>query len=233
MAWAPIAAAAAAAVSPVMDNIAQYKEGQWAASQQQSWEQDMSNSAYQRAQADMKKAGINPILAASQGGASTPSGSMAQIPSGGLGLSQGTNSAIGSLQAGMQMKQAMKSMDVQDSQIAQNTASALESVGRTNMQSLQSNAISAGIANTVADTSNKGQQNTLLQIQQQLDQTRAMLTAANARVIQSSLPALEHQAQAESKLDLGKWDALLSHTLPGLHSAGQAFSNFSPLLLGE
>lgn len=43
-----------------------------------NWQETMSNTSYQRAIEDMKKAGINPILAYAQGGASTPSGGMGQ-----------------------------------------------------------------------------------------------------------------------------------------------------------
>lgn len=41
----------------------------------------MSSTAYQRAMDDMKKSGLNPMLAFQQGGASSPSGSMASIQS--------------------------------------------------------------------------------------------------------------------------------------------------------
>ena len=41
------------------------------------FQQTMSNTSYRRAVRDMRKAGINPILAASRGGASTPGGNAA------------------------------------------------------------------------------------------------------------------------------------------------------------
>lgn len=46
---------------------------------QMAFQERMSNTAYQRAMEDMRKAGINPLMVSKLGGASTPTGAMAQL----------------------------------------------------------------------------------------------------------------------------------------------------------
>ena len=81
---APVAAAGAGFISSMMMNSTNKKIAREQMDFQEDmvrnqmrFQKDMSNTAYRRAVADMKAAGINPMLAYTQGGASSPQGSSA------------------------------------------------------------------------------------------------------------------------------------------------------------
>lgn len=95
-----------------------------AASQaQMDFQERMSNTSYQRAMKDMREAGLNPILAYQQGGASSPGGSTYSPPNIGQAAVEGASSAL-----------AMKNMHVQNSNIQQQTDKTREDTVRQRLE---------------------------------------------------------------------------------------------------
>nr|DAM92864.1 MAG TPA: Putative minor capsid protein [Microviridae sp.] len=76
-----------------IENAAAMNFNSTEAMKDREWQEHMSNTAYQRAVEDMKKAGLNPILAFQNGGASTPGGSAGTISGASMGAP--SSSALG------------------------------------------------------------------------------------------------------------------------------------------
>lgn len=112
------------------------------------FQERMSNSAYQRATEDMRKAGINPMLAMNNGGASTPSGGAAtavtgaptQTPEYSSPLGAGISSAMNTMSLMNQLKQTDADVAVKKAQQLVTLASVPSVRGKAKSANAEANA---------------------------------------------------------------------------------------------
>ena len=104
--FGPWGAAIGAGVG-MLGNMMSNKANSGEAKKNRKFQEYMSNTAYQRSTADMKKAGLNPMLAYGQGGASTPAGAQAQLKSATEGVTASATDAL----------RTAKELEMQEAQI--------------------------------------------------------------------------------------------------------------------
>lgn len=156
----PIAASIAAG-SNILGGMLSNKASAKAAAAERSWQEYMSNTAHQREVKDLKAAGLNPILSAKYGGASTGHAGIAQVKN----IFDGVGDTIMQSSAqGIQRQQTKSNIELQKSQQLVNSAQTQKLITDRDVSRISGLGLIADIKNKNMDAQRKALENQMLSI---------------------------------------------------------------------
>lgn len=216
-------------------NVANAQQAQ----KQMDFQEKMSNTSYQRGVADIRAAGLNPLLAYSNGGASTPGGATAEM---GNSLGAGANSAFSAAQTIVQLQSAMAGIDKMqaDTDVSEAQARFIGAQTRT-----ENNRPENVFADTVFKRSSAGKTDSESRGQELANQYLKESMSDRLREISSGADLRRWQSQAE-KYGLSEkkgmsdfWNSAVGHASPylrlgmeGVNSASSAISSIVDSVVG-
>lgn len=118
-------------VAGLIGSNMQQRASQGMASDMMNFQERMSNTAHQREKADLDAAGFNPILSALGNGSSTPGGAMGEAQNPGEAISSGISTGLAARAQAKEMEMKDKQIEGQDAQIANTKADTLNKGAQT------------------------------------------------------------------------------------------------------
>lgn len=216
MSWAALASAAGAAAGaagPVLGDYAKYRMDQSMQQDQNDFTERMSSSAYQRAVVDMRKAGLNPALAYSQGGASTPTASQfSGSPDIGNDVIRGASAgASAASQAYAQSKQIEAQTELLKAQADKTKADTANVAGQTALQMFTASATQQATSKSAQEQDFAAQ---LFELQKELLRYQGLSAKYSAEQMDREAIPERKRAEFEKAGDFGFFDTLMAHFLP-------------------